>query len=164
MKVKTNNEDDDDNNNSKDSVDIIWHKTVIIRKREKIKILTWYFLLKKNFHSLFSLIKLFTLLKWRQVHDPFSFWSFSAMLLLENGHSIQVLNHNCVALAHFIKKSNNLKSVFCNTLLQMSITLQPKQNSLHISAITRKNNKTVHYVRDEILPQISNLIRTGVFL
>jgi len=45
MKVKTNNEDDDDNNNSKDSVDIIWHKTVIIRKREKIKILTWYFLL-----------------------------------------------------------------------------------------------------------------------
>lgn len=72
--------------------------------------------------------------------------------------------YNCIEFPHIIKKSNNLKSVFWNTLLQTSNTLQPKQKSLHISAVPRKHNKTAQYVRDEILPQISELITIREFL
>ena len=54
MKVITSNEDDD-NDSSKDNINIISQKTVIIRKIENTKVLTWYFVIKKEFPLLILL-------------------------------------------------------------------------------------------------------------
>lgn len=91
--------------------------------------------------------------------------SFSDIFLIENNfctYSDQICMHPFFTVSVIIE-SNNLKCVFCNTLLQSSSTLQPKQNSFLISVIPRNKNETVHYVREKILPQISNWKAMGVF-
>jgi len=142
------------------------HTTLSLSAKDtKLNFLTDIILLFKM-KLLFLIVLVYRLYirQMREGHRSFISWSFCDILLLENDfstYSYQIYMHPFFTLCVIIEL-NNLKYVFCHTLLQSSSTLQPKQNSLLISAIPQNKNGTVHYVRDKIHLQISKWKAMGV--
>jgi len=90
VKVITTSNENDDNDNSKDNVYIYIYnltKNCHPKKRKKLKFLSDILLLKKNFHSLFSLNILFTFLNGgkvmphllSEVSQPYFFLTMDAL-------------------------------------------------------------------------------------